>query len=117
MTFEEAIMRMIEHLRSERERVETAMARLGEVRVAKSKRGRKSMSADERAVVSQRMRNYWAARRAEHEVCVVVPAGVTVTRSFEDALLAAAGAQFAIDGQRRLFYLHGTQCQRTSIAP
>ena len=31
----------------------------------KRKRGRKSMSEDERKEVSERMRSYWAARRAE----------------------------------------------------
>jgi hypothetical protein len=34
-------------------------------RLSRSKRGRKSMSADERKVVSERMRNYWAKRRNE----------------------------------------------------
>jgi hypothetical protein len=32
-------------------------------RLSRSKRGRKSMSADERKIVSERMRNYWASRR------------------------------------------------------
>jgi hypothetical protein len=32
-------------------------------RLSRSKRGRKSMSAEERKVVSERMRNYWASRR------------------------------------------------------
>ena len=32
-------------------------------RLSRSKRGRKSMSMDERKVVSERMRNYWASRR------------------------------------------------------
>jgi hypothetical protein len=32
-------------------------------RLSRSKRGRKSMSADERRIVSERMRNYWASRR------------------------------------------------------
>lgn len=32
-------------------------------RLSRSKRGRKSMSMDERRVVSERMRNYWASRR------------------------------------------------------
>jgi hypothetical protein len=32
-------------------------------RLSRSKRGRKSMSADERKIVSERMRKYWASRR------------------------------------------------------
>src|SRR3978361_1958873 len=32
-------------------------------RLSRSKRGRKSMSMDERKIVSERMRNYWASRR------------------------------------------------------
>ena len=32
-------------------------------RLSRSKRGRKSMSMEERKVVSERMRNYWASRR------------------------------------------------------
>ena len=34
-------------------------------RLSRSKRGRKSMSTDERKVVSERMRTYWANRRTE----------------------------------------------------
>jgi len=34
-------------------------------RLSRSKRGRKSMSPDERKVVSERMRSYWAKRRTE----------------------------------------------------
>ena len=32
-------------------------------RLSRSKRGRKSMSMEERKIVSERMRNYWASRR------------------------------------------------------
>ena len=32
-------------------------------RLSRSKRGRKSMSMEERKIVSERMRNYWAGRR------------------------------------------------------
>lgn len=32
-------------------------------RLSRSKRGRKNMSMEERKVVSERMRNYWAGRR------------------------------------------------------
>lgn len=106
MTFEDAITGMIEHLRIKREQIEEAIARLTAL-PAKSKRGRKSMPAEERKIVSQRMRNYWAARRAEREVCIVVPAGVTITRSFEDALLRAAMSQVPQHG--RLYYLHGAR--------
>jgi hypothetical protein len=38
-----------------------------ERRLTRSKRGRKSMSADERKVVSERMRTYWAKRREPDE--------------------------------------------------
>jgi hypothetical protein len=36
-------------------------------RLSRSKRGRKSMSMDERQIVSERMRNYWAKRRTDKE--------------------------------------------------
>jgi hypothetical protein len=36
-------------------------------RMSRSKRGRKSMSTDERKVVSERMRSYWAKRRTEEK--------------------------------------------------
>jgi hypothetical protein len=41
-----------------------AKARGGSYRRAKAKRGRKSMSAEERAEVSKRMAKYWEERRA-----------------------------------------------------
>ena len=34
-------------------------------RLSRSKRGRKSMSMEERKIVSERMRNYWASRRGD----------------------------------------------------
>lgn len=36
-------------------------------RLSRSKRGRKSMSSEERKVVSERMRNYWAKRRTDKD--------------------------------------------------
>jgi sugar-specific transcriptional regulator TrmB len=119
MKLETMICRMIDQLRDELKRVDAAITRLLVVQVVgkpkPKRRGRKSMSTAERVEVSVRMRNYWAARRAEREVCIVVPVGVTVTRSFEDLLLRAAAAKVVIDGNRRLFYLHGTRCERLSL--
>jgi len=104
------IDRLLQHLRDERAKIELAIAKIraaerGETYVVK-KRGRKSMGSEERAEVSQRIRNYWAVRRAMREVCVVVPDGVEVTREFEDLLMRAAARAHMVDGTRRLFYLH-----------
>ncbi len=41
-----------------------ALARASATTKTASKRGRKSMSAEERRAVSERMMKYWAARRA-----------------------------------------------------
>lgn len=51
------------------ESLEQAKARehLGQNRFRKTRRGRKQMSPEERREVSERMRKYWAARRAEAE--------------------------------------------------
>jgi hypothetical protein len=39
----------------------------GKIIVRKSRRGRKFMGAEEREVVSSRMKKYWAGRRAKRE--------------------------------------------------
>ncbi|HTR38758.1 MAG TPA: hypothetical protein VMH80_22785 [Bryobacteraceae bacterium] len=61
------IVKTLKELYEEKKRLDAAIARL-ETRVgprlAKSRRGRKSMGAAERQEVSRRMRRYWAARRA-----------------------------------------------------
>jgi len=60
----------IEGLRAELKRVEAAIASLesiavgGETRAPRSRRGRKSMGEAERRDVSERMKRYWASRRA-----------------------------------------------------
>lgn len=59
---------IIAELRGELARVDTAIAQLerlqnGAAVPAKLRRGRKSMSADERRQVSERMRQYWAGRK------------------------------------------------------
>ena len=60
----------IQLLRGELARVDAAIVQLellekgdGYVHVPKQRRGRKSMGADERRQVSERMRQYWAGRR------------------------------------------------------
>lgn len=62
----------LRELHEEKKRVDRAIARL-EARLAalsgltSSRRGRKSMSAEERLEVSRRMSAYWTARRARGE--------------------------------------------------
>jgi|HigsolmetaAR201D_1030396.scaffolds.fasta_scaffold10201_4 hypothetical protein len=63
----------IRELYEEKKRIEAAIASLESMLEAdsgrekpksRSRRGRKSMSREERAAVSARMKKYWAARRA-----------------------------------------------------
>jgi hypothetical protein len=63
------IYKAIHDLMQEKKRLDAVIASLetrsgGGVR-EKSRRGRKSMSAEERAIVSKRMAAYWAARRGQ----------------------------------------------------
>ena len=72
------LYKAIRELYAEKTRLEEAIASLEELVVAKSgdavlkldslqgkkRRGRKSMPADERRAVSDRMKRYWAQRRA-----------------------------------------------------
>ncbi len=72
------LYKAIRELYVEKQRLEEAIASLEELLVAKSgaavlkleslqgkrRRGRKSMPADERRAVSDRMKKYWAQRRA-----------------------------------------------------
>jgi hypothetical protein len=69
MDLEKALRELYE----EKKRIDRAIARL-ESRLTsmsekpqRSRRGRKSMSAEERLIVSERMTAYWAARRARSE--------------------------------------------------
>ena len=60
--------RMIVDLRAELRRVETAIAQLevlnnGNTPPLPKQRGRKSMGAEERHEVSERMKRYWASQR------------------------------------------------------
>lgn len=63
------LQRAIRELYEEKERINGVIEsleqylRLHGAGVEKRKRGRKSMSAEERQEVSERMRKYWAARR------------------------------------------------------
>jgi len=63
------IYKAIHDLVLERERLDAVIASLearsGANGHTKSRRGRKSMSPEERAQVSRRMAAYWAARRAQ----------------------------------------------------
>ena len=61
----------LEQLYAERKRLESVIASLelllrnseGDSPAVRSRRGRKSMSAEERQEVSERMKKYWANRR------------------------------------------------------
>ena len=66
------IFEIIQQLREERERVDRVIRSLEalmngaepmEEEISPKRRGRKSMSQDERLQVSQRMRKYWKQRR------------------------------------------------------
>lgn len=60
-------------LYQERDKIATAIELLEQLQsnqgpravLCRARRGRKSMSAEERLEVSERMRNYWAGRKAE----------------------------------------------------
>ncbi len=67
------LYRTIRTLHEERKRLEKLIESLEHLqatgnglgqRISRSRRGRKGMSADERQKVSERMKKYWAARRA-----------------------------------------------------
>lgn len=65
---------MIRELEARRDRVSASIATLEKLQAeysnqpAKSRRGRKSMSPEERREVSARMKRYWAGRRkAKHK--------------------------------------------------
>ena len=64
------IGKTLKELYEEKKRLDSVITRL-EARLArrpaKGRRGRKSMSPAERREVSQRMRRYWEARRAEKQ--------------------------------------------------
>lgn len=63
------VIKALRELYLERSRIDQLIAicdtkiRDQDRRLSRSKRGRKSMSMEERKVVSERMRNYWASRR------------------------------------------------------
>lgn len=71
------LYKAIRELYEEKKRLEEAIASLEELLEAKAvtgnlnldglrkRRGRKSMSAEERRIVSDRMKKYWAQRRAK----------------------------------------------------
>ena len=68
--------KVLRDLYTEKKRLDRAIVRL-ETRLEllsglrRSRRGRKSMAAEERLEVSRRMSEYWAARRARSESCKV----------------------------------------------
>ena len=70
------LVKAIRDLYEEKKRLDAVIASLEAMLAADTKitaptplkrRGRKSMSRDERSVVSQRMKRYWAARRQQKE--------------------------------------------------
>jgi hypothetical protein len=63
------LLKAIRELRLQKEKLDNAIARLEAMAgrdtiTPKKKPGRKSMSAEERQAVSERMRRYWANRRS-----------------------------------------------------
>ena len=62
---------LIQELRDERNKLDQAIRTLEAIRTRGSRpapsgrRGRKSMDADERLAVAERMRRYWAERKAK----------------------------------------------------
>ena len=63
------LFRAIRDLRQEQEKLKQLIAALEELQRSgnlpeRSKRGRKSMGEDERKAVSERMKKFWADRRA-----------------------------------------------------
>jgi len=73
------IYKAIHDLMQEKKRLDAAIAsleaRAGANERAKSRRGRKSMSPEERAQVSRRMAAYWTARRARSAAAQASPSG------------------------------------------
>jgi hypothetical protein len=68
------LTRIIQQLYAERDRVQQAIATLEQFQQEKTtvvpahrKRGRKSMSAEERKIVAERMKTYWANKRQQNE--------------------------------------------------
>ena len=66
------LTRIIQELRAERHRVQQAIETLEQFQQEKDtaasahkKRGRKSMGAEERKVVAERMKSYWAKKRKQ----------------------------------------------------
>jgi hypothetical protein len=66
------LAKTIEELRREKQKLDRVIASLEELQAAvtvaplrKERRGRKSMGAEERREVSERMKKYWAARLAK----------------------------------------------------
>jgi hypothetical protein len=70
------LSKVIKELRSQKEKIERAIASLEEIQGAhverhqqaapvKDRRGRKSMGAEERKQVAARMKRYWANRRSK----------------------------------------------------
>jgi len=69
--------RTLAELRRELERVDAAIQALQEVRsnpASRSRRGRRSMGAQERSAVSERMRRYWQARHIQSGEPAEIPA-------------------------------------------
>jgi hypothetical protein len=69
------LRKVIESLRREKERLDRVIALLEELEGAhtagappKKRRGRKSMSHEERLEVSERMKKYWSGRRKKPQV-------------------------------------------------
>jgi len=64
------LLEIIRQLYEERKRLDRAIQALESMQetgqpIARKRRGRKSMSREERQRVSERMRRYWAARRSK----------------------------------------------------
>ncbi len=78
------LSRTIQELQKEKRRLDQAIVVLeqlldhGTASIPAGRRGRKSMSAEERLQVSQRMQRYWAARRAGNQAMAAVAGAESV---------------------------------------
>jgi hypothetical protein len=80
------IYKAIHDLIQEKKRLDAVIASLetrSNTSLERSRRGRKSMSPDERAAVSRRMAAYWAARRGQAAVAEPSPLSEAVEQTVE----------------------------------
>lgn len=90
------VYKALRELHEEKDRLDAAIEALeGRVKTLASKgprarRGRRSMSADERAEVSKRMSRYWASRRNKDEMACAAAAGSDASPAGSQAIREVA---------------------------